>query len=446
MKNRYRLPLLGIMSILTLLNVVGCISTDTRMPVPISPSETSPTALSTATATVVPVTSFPSSTATPAISPEPGAPVVLFFHAEALWRMGVGGGKQEKITNEVPLVWAREGSGHAELWRTALGFPPRISPNGRWLAANDLMRVPRTTWWLFDLTGKNEPTPLGCGSNPDRSHDSMPAWSPNSQRYACIHDDALYIYDVHDQHGTMILQKDGLEPAFTAWSPNGRYIATVSITCEPETAVCQGEVWVSDLEQDNSWLAGEFAPPLEAAPGALAWFPDSEKVFVDGNPDLILSIHDHSSRPLDSEAWSPDYRYGVRLYPQPPEVFRSDGTVLYTLPHEDSCEYAWGDWSPDTERLAYLGHCEVEGTETELSKLYVVKVETGELLWERELFGLTLYKVRWSPDGQHLLFDQFDASGETSPIWRLRADGVGEIHTLVEEGFLLDVMPQWEQK
>ena len=376
-------------------------------------------------------------------SPEPGAPAILFFHDQALWRTGTGGREPEKLTDKVPLMWTREGSGHAQLWRIALGIPPRVSPDGRWLAANDLVSMPRTTWWLFDVTGQADPTPLHCGAELQRTN-ALPTWSPDSQRYACIRDDVLYVHEVHNQYGRMIFEQDGLEPAFTAWSPDDRYLATGSITCEQGTAVCQGEVWVSDLQQGNSWLVGEFNPPLEAAPGALAWFPESERVFVDGSPDLILSTRDHTRQPLNSDAWSPDYRYGVRLHPQPAEVFQADGSVLYTLPQDDSCRYAWGDWSPDRVRLVYVGHCELQGTEVTSSILHVLDVETGELPWERELPGLAIYKVLWSVDGQYLLVDQFDSPGGTSPIWYLRADGTGEIGVLVEEGFLLDVVRQWE--
>jgi hypothetical protein len=49
--------------------------------------------------------------------------------------------------------------------------------------------------------------------------------------------------------------------------------------------------------------------------------------------------------------------------------------------------------------------------------------------------------VGWSPDGQAILLDDAAAA---SPIWRLAADGTGELVVVVEDGTLLDIFPVGE--
>ena len=50
-------------------------------------------------------------------------------------------------------------------------------------------------------------------------------------------------------------------------------------------------------------------------------------------------------------------------------------------------------------------------------------------------------KVFWSPDGGYLILDD---DGNRSPIWRTKADGTGDVETILEDGFLLDVVLQWQ--
>ena len=54
-----------------------------------------------------------------------------------------------------------------------------------------------------------------------------------------------------------------------------------------------------------------------------------------------------------------------------------------------------------------------------------------------------LDRLFWSPDGAYLLLDGPDTTGEftrpLSPIWRLAADGMGELEVLVEGGYLVEV-------
>jgi len=83
----------------------------------------------------------------------------------------------------------------------------------------------------------------------------------------------------------------------------------------------------------------------------------------------------------------------------------------------------------------------------------MLDAETGDVLWQREIIKADIGTTSppdflyWSPDGDYLLLDgpdePYPGQPHLSPIWRLRADGTGELVPVVEQGFLLGVISQW---
>jgi hypothetical protein len=95
--------------------------------------------------------------------------------------------------------------------------------------------------------------------------------------------------------------------------------------------------------------------------------------------------------------------------------------------------------SPDGRRRIELGRLLEDQTGTQLAAYASDSGTDAAPLWQRDFEELTLWLGRWSPDGQYLLLDDDEAD---SPIWRLRPDGTGEPEQVVDDGFLIDVIPQ----
>ena len=51
---------------------------------------------------------------------------------------------------------------------------------------------------------------------------------------------------------------------------------------------------------------------------------------------------------------------------------------------------------------------------------------------------MSFIRSRWSPSGDYLLLDNNELG---TPIWRISAEGTGEVEVVIENGLLLDALP-----
>lgn len=96
----------------------------------------------------------------------------------------------------------------------------------------------------------------------------------------------------------------------------------------------------------------------------------------------------------------------------------------------------------DGDGNVYLGLSSPDDSfETGSSLLTVSAAATEVVLWQREI-SWTFRHITWSPDGRYLFLDD---DLDRSPIWHISADGSGDLETVIEDDFLLGVIPQWRQ-
>ena len=88
-------------------------------------------------------------------------------------------------------------------------------------------------------------------------------------------------------------------------------------------------------------------------------------------------------------------------------------------------------WSPTGDRIAFVSQATGEPTEKgRATELAVLDVASGSVVWLADMGGADTFKyIKFSPEGDQILFTRTDAAGESS-LWSVHADG-SDLHRLV---------------
>ena len=395
------------------------------------PATAAPTATTPATVTPTATLPTPDTSAPTATDAQYPTDALLFYHSDGHLYTVPLGGQSRRLTTQ-PLAGANE----PFIVDGMFGFrPPVVSPDGCLLALNG-------NWGgatVLDLvTGEM----IGMGRG--RAMQS-PNWSPDSRQLAYVtQDDRLCIYDLNSEPDDCPFAPEGLLME-VVWSPTGSFIAAAVVTppVGGSSDCCVGRVWLVDPATGVATDVAGFITGFEYAPGeAFQWLPDGSGLAIkraDDSHGAIFRLADGSVVTFDE--WIADVAPdgGTVLHPSG-ALSAIDGTALAPLTGADGCAEFLGiarSWSPDS-RLAYTILCGVGGTTAlEPRPLTVIDPATGVVGWQREL-PVGLFPVGWSPDGQFILLDD---AAVASPIWRLAADGTGELEVVVEDGRLVELIP-----
>lgn len=319
----------------------------------------------------------------------PSSAVVLFARDDDLWRSDSSGNHVEQLTSGKTLKWGMDKGGDEE-WRLVWpDRPAQVSPDGKWIAAGYTgITIP-----LIAVDQREEIRTIKPGA-------LSVSWSPNSQYLAFTPDyEQLYVYDVQKDTVSQLLEDDEVSDISNiVWAPDSRHIA---FGCcfkyeDPNSTAENGQIKTVDIFTNHVADGGETWRSIGGGSPALCW-TSSDNVALFDNTDQ----HDFCSYlPLYYHALSAD---GQR------EAF-----IQYELPED--------------------------GGSTGLRSL-TVRNGSGDVVWEHQLEE-DLWGVTWSADDQFILLD--DNSQSHSPIWRTKADGSSGLEIVVEDGFLIDVIPGWQ--
>ncbi len=362
---------------------------------------------------------------------------LLFYHSDGhlyLYTVALGGGQSRRLTTQ-PLAGANE----PFVVDTAVGLaPPVVSPDSRLLAL-------RGHWGGAAVLDMVTGEVIGIGRGQAMQ---SPSWSPDSRQLAYVtQDDRLCIYNLNDEPDDCPFAPEGLLME-AAWSPTGSLIAAAVVTppVEGSSDCCDGRVWLVDAATGAATDVAGFITGLEYALGeAFQWLADSSGLAIkrtgDSGGSAIYRPGDGSVVAFDE--WIVDIAPGGGTVLHPSGAMSAiDGTALAPLPGADGCAEFVNiahAWSPDG-RLAYTLRCGFDNPPAGANVLTVTDPATGVVEWQREL-AAGVFPAGWSPDGQFILLDD---AATASPIWRLAADGSGDLEVVVDDGRLLELVPVGE--
>lgn len=305
--------------------------------------------------------------------------------------------------------------------------PYYVSPDGQWIA----FRQAEDGLWVTATAG-------GAPSMVSDAIAGSVSWFPDSSGVVYTLNDDVYAQWLDLSQPPQALAVGGRRYLFPTWSPDGKYIAFLETTSDPDVFN------VILIQSDGTgWRTlGTTAPESTErglCPDIIAWSPDSTRFLVDfGEPSFAFYVSGGSPVQIGAgtsptnHAWSPD---GQSL------TYQDESNRLW-LVKADGSEHrlladfpvAQATWSPQASQVAYVA---LRGSDTVLE---IVNVETGEA---RALTTADQYvesSPDWTPDGAILVFVRHSTPGQSAAgIWRVPADGSASPQRLALVGEAIQV-------
>jgi dipeptidyl aminopeptidase/acylaminoacyl peptidase len=325
-----------------------------------------------------------------------------------------------------------------DIWRLRTVSDPQVSPDGRRVAF--VVAVPssdtdkaETSIWVAETDGSDSGRPFTSG--PD---DSSPRWSPDGQWLA-------FVAERGDGPQLYLASLGGGEPrAITAaahgvsqpaWSPDGQKIAFV--------ARC------------GEWKEPEDRSPVErSAPRVVTglyhrydgqgWFDERRSqifvVSIHGGDAVQITDGDYDNYDPD---WSPDGRQLAFVSDRNPTRFDENHRDIWVITAYGSGRRqlrrltggeggaAAPRWSPDGQKISYIGHLNADGNSASNTHLMVLDAKRAgsptslSAPLDRTVWGMLRapgVTHSWTADSRHVDFAAVD--GGSFHVYRAALDGI----------------------
>jgi len=315
-------------------------------------------------------------------------------------------------------------------------FHPQLSPNEQYLLIPGLASYPEygvegTGTWLIDLEAGEARKILPDGV--------IATWNSTSDAIAYVADDTLYTLRIEENDKPMpLFQNSHLWPLYANWSPDGRWIATVTgvqrqIT-EPDQADLILTYWLIPVNHDPPLeLTVQEDLAMEYSSAEMSWSPDGQFLLMRNE------VFD-----LQGNLLSPDYPGRVHWLLDASSLLNDsgDGFSILSIAGDEIARIsntpanAWS-FSHNGGRLAF----DLPPTDDGIP-LAIYDLESGETQMVGNVPGaLRINSLRWSVDDS-LLITEAEHGEARYDIWTLPAAPNSTAERLIADAVLIDAVPE----
>ena len=253
--------------------------------------------------------------------------------------------------------------------------------------------------------------------------DFEPAWSPDGQTIAYIHEDVaigktgIYLIDTNGTNKRLVYS--GVRAYSPAWSPNGEWIAfsdakkihKIRVIGDSLTQLTfAGDEYNPVWSPDAQWIAYTFSAPNDTSTSGI-WImrpsgfgTDSRKVGLAGfptwhpNSQIVLGVRGANS----SSIWTRFIKFFPFGYATAETVDVIRGNENY-----------YPRYSPDGMRITFQST--FPGSHPQV---WIINSDGADA---RQLTSTQGYSPAWSPDGQLIVYT--DSRGNNGRLWTMKSDG-----------------------
>lgn len=301
--------------------------------------------------------------------------------------------------------------------------------------------------WLVDLDGRSDPQQLTADgllnwSSKDRffmASDYRRVFLSPDGRWAAFSRTGLELMVLNLEDRSLI-QIPGPGNATADWSPDARSLAFVA---EKRLTDGYDDLYVYDIETDRLRQVLHLERGSQGAirKSSVIWSPDGRSIGFVCNQDLYfgqLCRYDLTSETL--QVVSPLQHLGFYTVWL---CWSADGELTIDPKQGGRCvrsgeqgQYDWA-FSPDGRYMLELERVLTDNAfrPDDPVRIRLHHLGDGQTVWEKEL-DLPLRRAVWTPDGAALFLDDAE---ESTPIWKMPADGSSAPEVWLEDGYLIGV-------
>jgi Tol biopolymer transport system component len=252
-------------------------------------------------------------------------------------------------------------------------------------------------------------------------------FSPNGENIAFVHEfktdeggngARLLMTDRNFSNPPVVIDDDFENIDSLDWSSDSKHMAYFGYKIDRYTLT------VATLNDGVPIIETVIDPPYLNVSQSVSWSPDGNQFLFsliwDGNWEIIMvDTEEKTFGPFISHPgmdyrvnWSPDGRYisfasnrDQKYKHDQIFVMNSDGSNINNIVNDPATDGRFHVWSPDSSRIAYLTYRDNEPAFVPNWSLYTVKPDgSGLARVSGEIFNPS--NIRWSPDGQFILFQE----------------------------------------
>jgi len=253
-------------------------------------------------------------------------------------------------------------------------------------------------------------------------------WSPGGEHIACTFDDSLLVFDADGAAARVVMRQPQSHALWPRWSPDGERLSFA--VSRARNRVIESTLWIARTDGSGArQLVTDWSP--DRVPCCASWSPNGRYLaFVsveDNQADLWLARTDArgasattpdavrlTKGPLQftNPMWTPDGRVIALGVVRGGEMVRYDARLREFVPYLGGLSATWLSFSPDGRWMAYSSFPD--------NALWRARADGSDR--QQLTPPLGVQESSWSPDGSRLAFRTEKGAG-TPRLYLVARDG-----------------------